>query len=1282
MGTMIQRYKLTEADFRGERFKNHPCDLQGNNDLLSITQPQIIKEIHRQYLEAGADIIETNTFSGTTIAMADYQMEHLAYELNFQSAKIAKEVADEITAQNPDKPRYVAGALGPTNRTASISPDVNDPSYRAITFDELVTAYYEQVSGLVEGGADLLLVETIFDTLNAKAALFAIDKYLAEANDELRIMNYELNENKKHFKKFITHNLKLKIPIMVSGTITDASGRTLTGQVTEAFYNSVSHAHLLSVGLNCALGADLLRPYQEELARVSTTYVSCYPNAGLPNAFGQYDETPEYMAKQLEDFAKSGFFNIVGGCCGTTPDHIRAIAQAVSKFPPRKLPEPDTFMHLSGLEPVKITPESRFVNIGERTNVSGSRKFAKLIKDEKYDEALEIAKGQVDGGAQIIDINMDEGMLDSEAAMVKFLNLIAAEPDIAKVPIMIDSSKWSVIEAGLKCVQGKGIVNSISLKEGEEKFIHQARLIRRYGAAVVVMAFDENGQADTYEKRIAICERCYKILTEQVGFPPQDIIFDPNILTVATGMEEHNNYAVDFIEATRWIKENLPYAKVSGGVSNISFSFRGNDVVREAMHTAFLYHAIKAGLDMGIVNAGMIEVYEEIPKEMLERIEDVLLNRRTDSTERLVEFAETVKNKGKVIEKDEEWRKADVKERLKHALIKGITDYIDVDTEEARQFFDKPLQVIEGPLMDGMNVVGDLFGEGKMFLPQVVKSARVMKKAVAYLIPYIEEEKLKNPLGNQAKNNGKILMATVKGDVHDIGKNIVGVVLACNNFEIIDLGVMVSKEKILDTAIKENVDIIGLSGLITPSLDEMVYVAQEMERRGMKTPLLIGGATTSRLHTAVKIAPNYSGTVIHVIDASKSVPVASNLLTDNQEVKGEFLTTILTDYAKMRDDHAKKQDSKNYLTLEAARQNKVQIDWENEHIAKPTFLGTKVFDDYSIEELTNYIDWTPFFQSWELYGKYPQILQDDVVGAEATRLFGDAQALLKEIVDKKLLKAKAVIGFFPVNAIGDDLELYDFEEFEVETACDKHGSHTQKVYEVMRPTLTLPKGEGTLKPSPTGEGLGGAKSLSQGLKLHNLRQQNQKAKNLPNFCLSDFIAPAESGKQDYIGAFVVTAGIGTEELAKQYEADHDDYNSIMVKALSDRLAEAFAERMHERVRKEFWGYAPFEKLANDELIKEKYQGIRPAPGYPACPDHLEKGTLFELLNATENIGVELTESYAMFPTSSVSGWYYASPHAKYYGLGKISKDQVEDYAKRRGMSVEEIERWLGSVLGY
>jgi 5-methyltetrahydrofolate--homocysteine methyltransferase len=1254
MGTMIQRYKLTEADFRSERFKDHPCDLQGNNDLLSITQPQIIKEIHRQYLEAGADIIETNTFSGTTIAMADYQMEHLAYELNFQSAKIAKEVADEITDQNPDKPRYVAGALGPTNRTASISPDVNDPAFRAITFDELVTAYYEQVSGLVEGGADLLLVETIFDTLNAKAALFAIDKYFSEPHNP-----------KTQNSKLITHNSK-HLPIMVSGTITDASGRTLTGQVTEAFYNSVSHAHLLSVGLNCALGADLLRPYQEELARVATTYVSCYPNAGLPNAFGQYDETPEYMAKQLDDFAKNGFFNIVGGCCGTTPDHIKAIAEMVAKYKPRKLPEPDTFMHLSGLEPVKITPESRFVNIGERTNVTGSRKFAKLIKEEKYDEALEIAKSQVDGGAQIIDINMDEGMLDSEAAMVKFLNLIAAEPDIAKVPIMIDSSKWSVIEAGLKCVQGKSIVNSISLKEGEEKFIHQARLVRRYGAAVVVMAFDENGQADSFEKRIAICERSYKILTEQVGFPPQDIIFDPNILTVATGIEEHNNYAIDFINATRWIKENLPHAKVSGGVSNISFSFRGNDVIREAMHSAFLYHAIKAGLDMGIVNAGMIEVYEEIPKEMLERIEDVLLNRRPDSTERLVEFAETVKNKGKAVEKDEEWRKADVKERLKHALIKGITDYIDADTEEARQFFDKPLQVIEGPLMDGMNVVGDLFGEGKMFLPQVVKSARVMKKAVAYLIPYIEEEKLKNPLGNQAKNNGRILMATVKGDVHDIGKNIVGVVLACNNFEIIDLGVMVSKEKILETAIKENVDIIGLSGLITPSLDEMVYVAQEMERRGMKTPLLIGGATTSRLHTAVKIAPNYSGTVIHVIDASKSVPVASNLLTDNEEVKSEFLGNILTDYAKMRDEHAKKQDSKNYLTLEAARQNKVQIDWENEHIITPTFLGTKVFDDYSVEELTNYIDWTPFFQSWELYGKYPQILQDDVVGAEATRLFGDAQTLLREIVAKKLLKAKAVIGFFPANAVGDDLELYDFEEYGVETVCDKHGSHTQKVYEVKKDSSStkFPKADST-------------KTV-----LHHLRQQNQKAKNLPNFCLSDFIAPVESGKQDYIGAFVVTAGIGTEELALQYEKDHDDYNSIMVKALSDRLAEAFAERMHERVRKEFWGYVPFEKLANEELIKEKYQGIRPAPGYPACPDHLEKGTLFELLNATECIGVELTESYAMYPTASVSGWYFASPHAKYFGLGKISKDQIEDYAQRRGMSIEEIERWLGSVLGY
>jgi 5-methyltetrahydrofolate--homocysteine methyltransferase len=1274
MGTMIQRYKLTEADFRGERFKNHPCDLKGNNDLLSITQPQIIKEIHRQYLEAGADIIETNTFSGTTVAMADYQMDtnELVYELNFQSAKIAKEVADEFTAKNPDKPRYVAGALGPTNRTASISPDVNDPAFRAVTFDELVEAYYVQVSGLVEGGVDILLVETIFDTLNAKAALFAIDKYFSEPYN-----------SKTQNSSLITHHSK-HLPIMVSGTITDASGRTLSGQVTEAFYNSISHAHLLSVGLNCALGADLLRPYQQELARIATTYVSCYPNAGLPNAFGQYDETPEYMAKQLEDFAKNGFFNIVGGCCGTTPDHIRAIAEMVKKYPPRKPPEPDTFLHLSGLEPIVIKPETRFVNIGERTNVTGSRKFAKLIKEEKYDEALEIAKQQVENGAQIIDVNMDEGMLDSEAAMVKFLNLIAAEPDIAKVPIMIDSSKWSVIEAGLKCVQGKGIVNSISLKEGEEKFIHQARLIRRYGAAVVVMAFDENGQADSYERRIQICERSYKILTEQVGFPPQDIIFDPNILTVATGIEEHNNYAVDFINATRWIKENLPHAKVSGGVSNISFSFRGNDVVREAMHSAFLFHAIKAGLDMGIVNAGMIEVYEEIDKELLERIEDVLLNRRPDATERLVEFAETVKNKGKAIEKDEEWRKADVTERLKHALIKGITDYIEQDTEEARLLYDRPLQVIEGPLMDGMNVVGDLFGEGKMFLPQVVKSARVMKKAVAYLIPYIEEEKIKNPDGNQAKNNGKILMATVKGDVHDIGKNIVGVVLACNNFEIIDLGVMVPKEKILDTAIRENVDIIGLSGLITPSLDEMVYVAQEMERRGMKTPLLIGGATTSRLHTAVKIAPNYSGAVVHVLDASKSVPVASNLVTDNEEVRNGFIAEIKENYAQLREEHAKKQDSKNYLSLEEARKNKVQIDWENEYIVKPSFLGTKVFDDYSLEELTNYIDWTPFFQSWELYGKYPQILKDDVVGAEATRLFNDAQTLLKEIVDKKLIKAKAVIGFFPANSVGDDIELYDFEEFEVEIACDKHGSHVEKVYEVMRPqSPNLNPSVATVVPSGKDlQVLSPLRRVRAGLKLHHLRQQNQKAKNLPNFCLSDFVAPVESGKQDYIGAFCVTAGIGTEELALQFEKDHDDYNSIMVKALSDRLAEAFAERMHERVRKEFWGYAPFEKFDNEELIKEKYQGIRPAPGYPACPDHLEKGTLFELLNVEENIGVTLTESYAMFPTASVSGWYFASPHAKYFGLGKISKDQVIDYAERKGMSVEEIERWLGSVLGY
>ncbi|GAB3023584.1 methionine synthase [Spirosoma pulveris] len=1241
MGTMIQRYNLTDADYRGERFRDWPHDLKGNNDLLSLTKPEIIQAIHKQYLEAGADIIETNTFSGTSIAMADYRMEDLAYELNYESARIAREAADEITRQNPDKPRFVAGAMGPTNRTASLSPDVNNPAYRAVTFDELVNAYYEQVSGLVDGGADLLLVETIFDTLNAKAAMFAIDKY------------FNLNPQ------------KTVLPIMISGTITDASGRTLSGQTTEAFLYSVSHLPLLSVGLNCALGAQLMRPYIQTLAKEAPFFTSAYPNAGLPNEFGEYDETPDMMALQIEDFVKSSFVNIVGGCCGSTPDHIRAIADVAAKYPPRQLPQPEPYQKLSGLEPLKITEQTNFLNVGERTNVTGSKKFARLIKEGNFDEALSIARGQVEGGAQVIDINMDEGMLDSVEAMKTFLNLIAAEPDIARVPIMVDSSKWEVIEAGLKCVQGKAIVNSISLKEGEEAFIERANLVKRYGAAAVVMAFDESGQADSYERRIQICERAYRILVDKVQFAPQDIIFDPNILTVATGIEEHNNYAVDFINATRWIKQNLPLAKVSGGVSNISFSFRGNDVVREAMHSAFLYHAIRAGLDMGIVNAGQLEVYDSIPKDLLERCEDVLLNRRDDATERLVEFAETVKAKGKAIVQDESWRLEPVRERLKHALIKGITDYIDQDVEEIRQQVERPLHVIEGPLMDGMNVVGDLFGAGKMFLPQVVKSARVMKKAVAYLTPFIEAEKS----GTGSSNAGKILLATVKGDVHDIGKNIVGVVLGCNNYEIIDLGVMVPTQKILDAAREHNVDIIGLSGLITPSLDEMVGVAKEMERQGFKLPLLIGGATTSRIHTAVKIDPHYSGPVVHVLDASRSVPVAGRLVSETDGTKEKIFTDIKAEYVKLREEHTKRQKEKASLTITQARDNRTKIDWSTFVPTKPTFLGNRYFDDYSIAELVDYIDWTPFFQTWQLHGKYPAIFEDAVVGKEAKQLFDDANRLLQEIVDKKLLKAKAVVGFFPANSADDDVLLHDFEEHVRETACERHGSHQHIEYKIS-------KAQSQTAVSPAGELIYDTKTV-----LHFLRQQNQKAPGLPNFCLSDFIAPLDSGREDYIGGFAVTAGIGIETLLEKYERDHDDYNSIMVKALADRLAEAFAERMHERVRKEFWPYAVNENLSNEQLVKEAYQGIRPAPGYPACPDHTEKGTLFNLLDANK-INIELTESYAMYPASSVSGFYFSHPESKYFALGKINKDQILDYAQRKDMPVEEIEKWLSPVLSY
>ncbi len=1269
MGSMIQQYKLTDADYRGERFWDWPHDLKGNNDLLSLTKPEVVQEIHRHYLEAGADIIETNTFSGTSIAMADYRMEELAYELNYESARIAKEVTDEFTRQNPNKPRFVAGAMGPTNRTASLSPDVNNPAYRAVTFDELVDAYYEQVAGLVEGGVDLLLVETIFDTLNAKAALFAIDKYFS-TSEERRVRTEPPGGEKWLTPGAPPHSL----PIMVSGTITDASGRTLSGQTTEAFLYSVSHLPLLSVGLNCALGAEPMRPYIQTLAKEAPFFTSAYPNAGLPNEFGEYDETPDSMASQIEGFIRDGFVNIVGGCCGSTPAHIRAIADVAAKYPPRQLPPTEPYQKLSGLEPLKITELTNFVNVGERTNVTGSKAFARLIKSGDYDAALSVARQQVENGAQVIDINMDEGMLDSVEAMTTFLNLIASEPDIARVPIMIDSSKWEVIEAGLKCVQGKAIVNSISLKEGEDAFVERAQLVRRYGAAAVVMAFDEQGQADSYERRIEICERAYRILVDRVNFAPQDIIFDPNILTVATGIDEHNNYAVDFINATRWIKQNLPLAKVSGGVSNISFSFRGNEVVREAMHSAFLYHAIRAGLDMGIVNAGQLEVYDNIPKDLLERCEDVLLNRRPDATERLVTFAETVKAKGKEVVQDDSWRLEPVRERLKHALVKGITDYIDQDVEEIRQQVERPLHVIEGPLMDGMNIVGDLFGEGKMFLPQVVKSARVMKKAVAYLTPFIEAEKSEG----ESSSAGKILLATVKGDVHDIGKNIVGVVLGCNNYEIIDLGVMVPTQKILDAAREHNVDIIGLSGLITPSLDEMVGVAKEMERQGFTMPLLIGGATTSRMHTAVKIDPHYSGPVIHVLDASRSVPVAGRLTSEQLETRQEIFGDIKAEYTKLRIDHAKRQKEKNLHSIEKARNNRTPINWTDFEPTKPAFLGNRYFEDYSIAELAKYIDWTPFFQTWQLSGKYPAIFEDSIVGSEARQLFDDANRLLREIIDKKLLRAKAVVGFYPANAADDDVLLHDYEAYERDIACERHGSHRHVEYKVSRQAAVAGAPMGT---SSAVAQSGGALVYDTKTVLHFLRQQNQKAPGLPNFCLADFVAPLDSGREDYIGAFAVTAGIGIESLLDKYERDHDDYHSILVKALADRLAEAFAERMHERVRTEFWPYATGENLTNDELIKERYQGIRPAPGYPACPDHTEKATLFELLDAGK-IGIELTESFAMYPASSVSGFYFSHPESKYFAIGKISQDQVRDYAHRKDMPLEEVERWLAPVLAY
>lgn len=1205
MGTMIQQYKLGELEYRGDLFKDFAHDLKGNNDLLSLSQPQIIEEIHRQYLEAGADIIETNTFSSTTIGMADYKMESLVTELNFVSAQLARKAVATVEAANPGRVCFVAGAIGPTNRTASVSPDVNNAAFRAITYDELVVAYEEQVKALVEGGVDILLVETVFDTLNCKAALFAIEQFFETAG--------------------------LRLPVMVSFTITDASGRTLSGQTVEGFWNSVSHIPLLSIGINCALGPREMRPYIEELSRIAPVYLSAYPNAGLPDPLAPtgYNETPETMSPHLREWAQNGWLNIVGGCCGTTPPHIRAIAETVREFAPRRVPQIERWTRLSGLEPLTIRPDSNFINIGERTNITGSPKFSKLILGGQFEEAVTVARQQVEGGAQIIDINMDEGMIDSEKTMVHFLNLIATEPDVARVPIMIDSSKWSVIEAGLKCVQGKGIVNSISLKEGEEKFKQQARLIRRYGAAVVVMAFDEQGQADSTGRRVEICTRSYKILTEQVGFPAEDIIFDPNILTVGTGMEEHNDYAVSFIEATRIIKQTLPHCKVSGGVSNISFSFRGNNVVREAMHSAFLYHAIKAGMDMGIVNAGMLDVYEEIPKELLELVEDVLLNRRPDSTERLIKFSESVKKKEKGDVVEDEWRKGTVEERLSHALVKGIVDFIDQDTEEARQKYARPLLVIEGPLMAGMNVVGDLFGAGKMFLPQVVKSARVMKKAVAYLFPFMEEEKRKS--GNN-QPQGRVVMATVKGDVHDIGKNIVGVVLGCNNYEVIDLGVMVPCEKILQTAKEKNADVIGISGLITPSLDEMAHVAKEMQRNGFTVPLLIGGATTSKAHTAVKIAQSYQNEVVHVLDASRAVGVVSSLM--NPVARLEFAQKNREEQERLRVAHAATRERRNLLSIEKARSRRTSIEWKQEDIAKPAFLGSRVLRNFPLEKIVPFIDWSPFFHAWEIRGRYPALFEDAVVGSKAKELFDDAQRLLKNIVSQRLLTANAVYGFYAANSVGDDIELYTDD------------TRTK--------VLTT---------------------------FHTLRQQAEKQPNEFNHALADFIAPKESGLKDYLGVFAVTAGEGTDELCKKFERDHDDYSSIMTKALADRMAEAFAECLHKQAREDL-GYGKTENLSNDDLVRERYRGIRPAPGYPACPDHTEKQILWELLQPEKNAGIKLTESCAMWPASSVSGWYFAHPQSKYFAVGKLGRDQVLDYHLRKGMNIEEVERWLSPYLDY
>lgn len=1205
MGTMVQTYQLEEADYRGDRFASFNVDVKGNNDLLSITKPNIIMDIHTAYLEAGADIIETNTFNSTRVSQSDYELESVAKELNVASASIARQAADAATNANPAKPRFVAGVVGPTSRTATISPDVNDPSYRNVTFDQLVSDYTEATEGLIQGGADLILIETSFDTLNAKAAIFAVQGVFEKIGFEL--------------------------PIMISGTITDASGRTLSGQTSEAFWYSVAHAKPISIGLNCALGAKELRPYIQSLSTVADTYVSAHPNAGLPNEFGEYDQSAEEMVVIIEEFAASGLLNIVGGCCGTTPTHIRSIAEAVANHRPRAIPVIAPACRLSGLEPFVIDDDSLFVNVGERTNITGSAKFKRLILEEDYDTALEIALEQVRSGAQIIDINMDEGMLDSQSAMVKFLHMIASEPDICRVPIMIDSSKWEIIEAGLKCVQGKSVVNSISLKEGEQEFIERAKLCLRYGAAIIVMAFDEDGQADSESRKNQICKRSYDILVNEVGFPPQDIIFDPNIFAVATGIEEHNNYALDFIRSCEYIRRELPFAKISGGVSNVSFSFRGNNQVREAIHSVFLYHAIKAGLTMGIVNAGQLAIYADIPDQLREYVEDVIHNKREDSTERLLTIADKYSGDGAVRQEENlEWREWPVNKRLEHALVKGINAYIVADTEEARLQSDRPIEVIEGPLMDGMNVVGDLFSDGKMFLPQVVKSARVMKQSVAYLTPYIDLEK-----DGSSKNNGKIVMATVKGDVHDIGKNIVGVVLQCNNFEVIDLGVMVSCEKILDTAREENADIIGLSGLITPSLDEMVYVAKEMQRQGMDTPLMIGGATTSKAHTAVKIEPQYQNSgAIYVSDASRSVSVASKLM--NSDKRDEFVQTHREEYEKIRIRKANRKPKANALTYEQAIENGFKINWQEYTPPTPQFLGVKVFDDYDLRSLVATIDWTPFFITWDLAGKYPKILGDEKVGEAATALFKDAQEMLENLIDKKLIKARAVIGFWPAASTDhDDIELYsDLDRSEVMA------------------------------------------------KLHHIRQQAQKPAGKPNRSIADFVADKESGLQDYVGGFVVSTGFGVDELANEYQDRGDDYNAIMVKALADRLAESFAEHMHLRVRKEFWGYARQESLDNAELIKERYTGIRPAPGYPACPDHTEKATLFSLLSAEENIGVSLTEHFAMSPAAAVSGFYYSHPQSSYFATGKISKDQVSSLAQRKPMRVAELERWLAPVLDY